>query len=204
MSGDFDRMSDSIEEERGRSKGLRHPSVTALIGLALVSPVFICLGRAMIPIVTSENFGKPMGQSIPSRPPDEANRVVHPAGFSLIFPPNWEVRVEGEDKRAGRVSGVPRNLDLRSRTPAWICSTKYGTTTRPFPDQGFRSISFQGKPAFERRETKRGDKPHFRCTLFFQRGGEWYVLVYLVTQDRDSLPPMIQAYFDTFQAAQVQ
>jgi hypothetical protein len=127
---------------------------------------------------------------------------VHPQGFSLVFPPNWEIQAAGRETGGGRITGVPGNLHLRSRTLALIYSSTYGTTARPFRDQGFRSTTFQGKPAFEAAETERGDKPHFRYTLFFRRGGEWYDLVYLVTEDRDSLPPMIWTYFNTFQVSQ--
>jgi hypothetical protein len=96
--------------------------IEAVVCIAILVPAGAFF---LYPIVTSENFGKPLGRAVPTEPPDEANRVHHPQGFSLIYPPNWEVRAEDSPI----IHGYPRSL-LPTRASAVIAASRSGRVDR--------------------------------------------------------------------------
>jgi hypothetical protein len=99
------------------------------------------------------------------------------------------------------VVAYPRML-LPSR---WSASFLVGRRPEGRPDDlaSYRPTMFQGMPAFERVTKDPGvflDRPPlFTYGLVFARGDAWYEMVYHVTHDRDSVPPMMMRYFNTFQ-----
>jgi hypothetical protein len=167
--------------------------VQAVVCIAILVPVWAFL---FFPIVTSENFGKPLGRAVPTEPPDEANRVHHPQGFSLVFPPNWEIRAEDSPI----IHGYPRSL-IPSRASTVIAASKSGRVEPPDMTD-FHPTSFQGQLAYERMSYRPGtwdDPPQFTYIMFFVRDACRYELVYSRGADPPLLPEMIRRYFATFQ-----
>jgi len=67
-------------------------------------------------ITEDTRFGS--GYSIPTTDPDETNRLIHPAGFSIVIPPEWKTESEesslsvSSGKRKERTSISVRNWPL--------------------------------------------------------------------------------------------
>ena len=195
----FDPEFDLPGKGKEKGKPRRRWFVEVLIGLVVACPFWWFLWW---PILTSPNFGKPLGRQIPTEPLDEANRVVHPQGFSIILPPGWESRTLGTPPwDAGVILAHPRQL-FPGRSGAGIALMSYGK--RELIDLSeSRPAWFQGKPAFERISTRPGvfldSPPQFHYSLAFQRAGAWYELTYSLASDRTAIPQIIQQYFNTFQ-----
>jgi hypothetical protein len=184
-------------KEKGRPK--RRRLVEALVVVGITGSFGLFLGW---PIVTSENFGKPLGRAIPSAPPDETNRVVHSQGFSIVLPPNWEPQIIGARSVSmpWEIYALPRQL-IPARGSGGISVIKYDRG-EPFDVSGYQSTLFQGMPAHERISTQPGvfldSPPRFHYALAFQRAGCWYELNYSLASEPRALPRIIQHYFDTF------
>jgi hypothetical protein len=187
---------------KGREKGKPKPRrlVGTLITLGVISPVVVFM---LSPIWGSPNFGKPHGRAIPDQPPDEANRVVNPQGFSIVFPPNWETHVE-DSKEFPVISANPRTV-IPSRWEDAALAVERWPEDRPPDLADFKPTVFQGKAAYERISTHPGTgdfpdrrPPRFIDLLAFQRNGAWYRLIYWVTDDRKTRPPIMLRYFNTF------
>jgi hypothetical protein len=191
---EFDTPGKGKVESKPRRRWLRE----CLIALVVPCPFWLLLWW---PIWTSPNYGKPLGRGIPAEPPDEANRVVHPQGFSIILPPNWEATILGASSPvAGGIMAFPRQL-FPTRS-AGIHLINYGKRS-PIDLPGYRPAMFQGKPAFEWVSTRPGvfldSPPLFHYSLAFQRAGAWYELMYSLSRDQGAIPQVVQQYFNTFQ-----
>ena len=137
------------------------------------------------------------GDDVPREPPAEAHRVVHPDGFSLVFPRNWSV--EASDAHA--LTSSPKARGSSRGTPAQIYLARLGPR-RPADAADWHRTTFQGEPALAEVHSQVSGSPRFERTLFFQRGSDWYLLRYVVGEVRQTLPWMIQRYFDTFRVEQ--
>src|SRR5688500_18486358 len=84
-----------------------------LVVVAAISsfPLFL-----LWPVLSDGTVGRPPGEPSPSTLPAEANRVAHPQGFSIVFRPNWEVKV----REGPRVVGTPRAISFGGRSAAAI------------------------------------------------------------------------------------
>jgi hypothetical protein len=144
----------------------------------------------------------PRGDPIPSQPPQEANRVHHPAGFSIVCPPRWEPHVRRT------LESFPETLILSPQTPgpyarrssALIVVNRLGTA-RPTEIEGLQPTIFQGQPAFERMQVVRtstfDDPAWSNYELVLSHGPNWYLVSYGIAEERTTLPPMIQRYLNT-------
>src|SRR5262249_19090520 len=74
----YDPAFDAPAKEKAAGKPRRRWFLEWLAVLVILAPFWLFLWW---PIRTSPNYGKPLGREIPTEPPDEANRVVHPQGF---------------------------------------------------------------------------------------------------------------------------
>ena len=167
---------------------------------ALIIVTGIVAGSLVLlwPVFNSKNWGKPLGRAVPLEPPDEANRVGHPQGFSIIYPPNWEVRVQDAPPKPS-LNGSPRSL-IPSRNHAMLLVVKHGRDV-PFDLSGFHPVEFQGEPAHEEeavRQVQYEKPPAFVYGLIFQRGGCWYEVRYYNPDQLPSLPEIIRQYLSTF------
>ena len=156
------------------------------------------------PFLTSKNLGKPLGRNVPVEPPNEANRVSHRLGFSLVYPPNWEILVT-EDQPDPSINGPPSiNGFPRTLIPSRISGIYVARLGKQRPDvSADRRTEFQGEPAYEHVSGRPGnwdDPPQFNYAIAFQRNGTWYRLLYGIGQERDTLPATVKPYFETFKA----
>jgi hypothetical protein len=137
------------------------------------------------------------------QPPAEANRVVHPGGFSIVKPGRTRAIVEhassvGDDQitilpDGGRSRYAPVLSVRRLREP---------------PDRsrlqrdGFQSGTFQGQDAFVSRGPS-GEYDSYRVTT--DRGGVWYEVALSIPRGDSaagSIPsPDWQRYLETFAPA---
>jgi hypothetical protein len=175
------------------SKRRRRIEFLVIAVCVLLVPI-ICISWLFI---TSENFGKPLGRDLPDEPPVEANRVVHPQGFSLVYPPNWDVSVS--DVVDNSINGYPRSLLPRRHSGVIYVERIEKKMPGGLSDR--RLIKFQGRTAYEQISLERGDwerPPYFGYNIIFYRNGDWYRIVYTIWQDRATLPAMILRYLETF------
>jgi hypothetical protein len=163
----------------------------------------ICLTLTTLclwPVITSKNFGKRLGKDIPTAPPDESNRVIHPDGFSIVLPPDWEVRLSSF---APAINSWPRRT-LPSRHSAGITIMRVAESQKgdSHVPPNAAGITFLGEAAFASLELKDGswpddpDRSSFR--IDFEHKGHWYWISYHIAEKRSELPKSVRLYFDTF------
>lgn len=137
------------------------------------------------------------GRYLPSRPPEEADRVHHPAGFSLIVPGDWKSLImEGEGD--GFPPAINANPGDASRYAPVINVRILG---RKDFAAAVMNATFQRQPA--REEINKGNVgdnyPMFSYSLTFERNGTPFQLSYTTFTERDSVPKEIRQYLETFQ-----
>ena len=145
----------------------------------------------------------PSGRDIPRTAPNEDNRVYNPFGFSIVSPPHWRTRVLIWDHQA---TPLPAGISMYPDGPIprrYSASMGVSMDDTPPGDLAeYSAVTFQGKPAFERRSSRpdRGfENPgQFSYTLAFERENRWYQIGFHLFTDTEQLPPEIQAYVDTF------
>jgi hypothetical protein len=166
---------------------------TVLIELAVVVLIIAFLSACLLPIV--RNSGGPAGDPIPKVAPDEAHRIYHPSGFSIVVPPDWSAPDRGSlalyPKSPGRYA---------RRSKAFLLIAPIGGR-RPEEVEGLAKTSFQGQEAFEGMEVIRhdtfDDPPWSEYRLIFRRGEDWYLVQYGIAEERTTLPDMVRRYIDT-------
>ena len=142
------------------------------------------------------------GRDIPNAMPVESNRIVHPAGFSIVNPENWKSKLV-----ASSDPFLPPGIFISPRSTR--VSRRHGASlqvTQPPKDRididGFSETEFQGQIAYKRLVTRSGsfmdDPPAMSYTLCFQRDGDWFEIRYSIYSAHDDLPDMIASYIDTF------
>lgn len=140
----------------------------------------------------------PSGELIPVAAPQEANRIVHASGLSIIVPENWEqIRDHGPDVPflwvAARVQGF-------RRLTAWITIEKQEHLSEAILS-GTARVTFQGYPAYERMEVERedtfDDPASSRYSLYVDVAGEWWLIEFVVADEIRTLPHQIKAYIDS-------
>jgi hypothetical protein len=107
-------------------------------------------------------------------PPDERNRTMHPAGYSIIMPPEWEPRI---DTKSMDAVGKDR-LHLRPiRSGYWQPEITVVRLRNPVDEkalkeqQQFKDGDFQGAHALI---FDRAMKKYWVYKAVFPRGGEWF------------------------------
>jgi hypothetical protein len=143
------------------------------------------------------------GRDIPSEPPSESNRIVHPNGFSIINPENWKSKlVLASDPYLPPTIAISPSSTRVTRRYGASLSVKQLPNDR-VDLEGFQESEFQGQPAHERVATRDGsfmdDPPAMSYALCFQRDGDWFEIRYSIYDAYDDLPDMIEAYINTFQ-----
>ncbi len=137
------------------------------------------------------------------QPPAEANRVLHPAGFSIVKPGRtratvWTASSVGDDQitilpDGGRSRYTPGLYVSRLREPPDLARLKR---------DGFQAGSFQGQPAFVY-NGRSGEYHAYR--VMTNRGGEWYEVALSIPRGESSpalIPsPEWQRYLQTFKPA---
>ena len=141
----------------------------------------------------------PHGEKYPSTAPDEANRVTHPTGFSIILPPNWD-NLSSEDRTSPFLRIAARGASgrrLKSVIAIWKCD--------PEPDQQTldrcKTLRFQDSPAYEicrvERKDTFDDPASSSYDLYIQRQDGWWHVNYMVADEINVLPNSIRQYVET-------
>jgi hypothetical protein len=140
----------------------------------------------------------PHGELVPTAAPEEANRIVHATGLSIVAPKNWDqIRDEGPDVPFLCVAarGIPGG-----RLTSFIT---IHSTERPGETllSGATRVSFQGFPAYERMAIDRAstfdDPARSTYSLYVDAAGDWWAITWVVADAVRELPPEIKKYIDT-------
>jgi hypothetical protein len=166
------------------SRAFRQGAVGAAIGIVIGA----CLAW---PIISQGRAGP----RVPSKPPDERNRYVHPCGIAIVVPDGWEVGLAPSD--------MP-HLTIWPHSPL-PSRGRAGINIRLLDDKpdsiDFVKTSFQGTPAFEKmrivRKWSHDDKALSDYTLFVERDNKWWEVSYYIDEERTELPAMIRQYLNT-------
>jgi hypothetical protein len=138
----------------------------------------------------------PVGKAIPEMPPDEGDRVRHPLGFSMVVPPGWIHHTVGWQG----VGEIRMFTHTNKRKHSDISITFVGHDA-PVQLKGLRRTRFLGQEAYDRMVVLRpwtfDDGAWSQYTLYFRRGGDWYGVTYHMSEERTTVPPMIQRYLNT-------
>lgn len=130
--------------------------------------------------------------------PDEAARVRHPAGFSIVAPLNWINDLRPQRLVDGRITDAIKMIPERVHTKeTTFLVQKIGTEPMDDPFPGFVDGTFQNQPA-RIFDGKRGDQ--YGYVAIFRRDGIWYSLS-LSTPDKPATKiadGYWMAFFDTF------
>ena len=118
------------------------------VELAVVALICCPLTCCLWPIVRDSSG--PAGDPIPRQSPNEANRLHHPAGFSIVVPPNWGSHV------TNRLESCPAVLFMAPlsagryarRSKALIVVSCIGNS-RPSDLEGLQKTVFLGQEAYE-------------------------------------------------------
>lgn len=166
----------------------------------VIVAVILCGLVAMLyPVVQrTRNPNGPHGEIYPSVAPNEANRITHQTGLSIILPENWD-----------DLSGTSPILRIACRgTPLQRLSSVITISQRnPKPDQQtlarYKAIQFQGYPAYEMCSTERKDFLDDPATssydLLIQREDVWWHVNYMVADEMSVLPNSIRQYIETIE-----
>ena len=145
----------------------------------------------------------PIGRPIPQAPPSEANRVIHPDGFSIVKPPDWHASVGPEVDPPYLWQSYSAWISLSAgdfRYPDTIGAyrRKVPGDIRSFPVNS----TFQDEPAYRRisQVTKGVEWPYFDLELVFERQGQVFEIHYRrrANPPPSQISPEIWRYLETF------
>ena len=107
--------------------------------------------------------------------PDEANRVRHPAGFSIIQPADWDltVTVQSATVPTATLWAMPKKAEGRGGG-LWAIKFASKPTIVTTGKRAMHEGQFMGQPAWVLEDTKH-QKLWVRSYIF-ERDGEWYQL----------------------------
>lgn len=170
-----------------------------LVEFSVVVLVLVVLIALLYPAVQYDRNPKgPHGRMLPLEPPDEANRVAHVSGISIVAPKNW-------DQVRERGPGWPSlTIAARGRPRARLKSI-ISIEETDLPDAAVLEratpLTFQGLPAYEHMEIVRKDtfdvpaRSHYE--LYIKAPDRWWHVDFGVAATISSLPPSIRQYIDT-------
>lgn len=164
--------------------------------VVLAIPIFLAL--ILYPAVQKARNPKgPPGKRIPTELPVEANRVRHPAGLSIIAPPNW-------DQMRELVPDEPALFIAARGMPGRRLTSLISIERCDQPElAGFKQIEFRGDTAFEQTTIDRHDtfddpaSSHY--DLYIDRGDQWWHVTFRTAAEMQELPPAIRAYIETIE-----
>lgn len=187
----------------------------------------VCVGVIGVMAIATWLLTRPTGINLPPTRQASAVRVEHPLGYSMVFPAEWRVRFnKNQSGASGPISAVSTKPAIPGTIPSQMLllpnfsaeNGVWGTATR-------QRTSFQGKPAdkyvgeysvvglsfienlkFAYRSrafvwSRKGVITFWAIT--FERHGRDFCLFCCVPGrashgDRNTIPPEIMSYFETF------
>lgn len=162
--------------------------IIGIIGGSVIAGFFIW----GIPILEQLRPEGPHGEMIPAEPPQEANRVFHANGLSIIAPKNWNQPMERASSLVIAARGTPGR---RLRSAIFVNPTAPPNLTE------FTTTTLNGLPAYEKMEVMRedtfDDPASSRYQLYVDDSGQWWNVTFLVQDSIRTLPAGIRQYIDT-------
>jgi len=170
--------------------------------LVIVLTIIGGLSAILYPVIQSiRNSRGPDGDVYPTAAPNEANRVTHPTGLSIVAPVNWDQTHDmGPATQYLQIAarGTPGRR-LRAVIAVWRCDPEPNQQTISHCKQ----LQFQGVPAYEicqvRREDTFDDPASSSYDLYVERKGVWWQVNFLVADKMALLPNSIRQYINTIQ-----
>lgn len=164
--------------------------------VVLVVPIILAL--ILYPAVQQARNPKgPPGQRIPTELPVEANLVRHPAGLSIIAPPNW-------DQMREFVPDEPALFLAARGMPGRRLTSLISIERCPQPAlAGLKKIDFHGDTAYEQTMIDRhhtlDDPASSHYDLYVDRGDQWWHVTFRTAGEMTELPLAIRAYIETIE-----
>jgi len=161
--------------------------------------ILVCAVVVLLALLSPLLLGIPSGALwLPKTLPDEAARVVHPKGFSIIPPPGWVVKV-GSD----HINLQPGSKGMRYTPGLSIVAHK--SDTAPELSQ-FHEAVFSEIKAYEMTlpTSGNGDVPYLRYHVFLRHEEYWYEVFYVLPNgsfDKPAyleVPDMMMRYIRSF------
>lgn len=141
---------------------MRQKGMARTIGLALVALVIV-------------GFGLFIATRPPVPWPAEARRVVHPAGFSIVGPPDWDHFLSfATDGKPDAVRFLPKKT-VSGMGSILVTKVAVPVTPDELARKKYGTLTFQNQPAYTNTDENRFTRDHSRSFLF-QRDGVWYDL----------------------------
>jgi hypothetical protein len=161
----------------------------------LVIVALLCAGVSSCLWSVLRDARGPTGDPIPKQPPDEANRVHSPLGFSMVVPPDWNARITGS------LFMAPMSPGRYARRSKALIDVSYLGHETPSEVALSRKTRFLGEAAYEGMEVVRpwtfDDGAWSEYTLYARRGADWYEIRYGIAEERTTLPAMVRRYLNT-------
>lgn len=167
-----------------------------VIVLAIIAGLFALLYPA---VQNARNAKGPHGETYPSTAPNEASRVTHPTGISIVLPVNWD--------NLSSTDPISTTLRIAARgTPGRRLKSVIAISQcHPEPDQQTldrcTKLRFQDSPAYEICRVERNDSfddpARSSYDLYIQRQDGWWCVNYLVADEINVLPNSIRQYIET-------
>lgn len=171
------------------------PAIEWLVVAVIIGGLFAVVYPA---VQNLRDLKGPHGETIPSQPPSEVNRLAHPTGISIVAPINWDqIRDQGPDVPflciAARGGSGRR---LKSWITIQVCSEPDAPQIAKF-----RKVTFQGHPAYEamtiNREDTFDDRGLSTWQLYWRRQDKWWNVTFCIADEMTVLPDQIRAYVNT-------
>lgn len=164
-----------------------------LAAIVLIIGVLIAL---LLPAVAQQRHPNgPWGRMIPNEPPDEANRIAHSSGLSIIAPENWDRAEFGP----GEIF-VGIHARGKGRIRSQITIYKAEPSNTQFLN-GAREFEFQGYPACEKtvveRESSFDDPAYSSHSIYVNQNENWWSIELLIQKRLDGLPEEFRPYLKT-------
>ncbi|TWU44431.1 hypothetical protein [Rubripirellula reticaptiva] len=142
------------------------------------------------------------GRDVPTTPPRESRRVMHPLGFSIVSPTNWDsqIRVKPIGIVGPGIYMSPRTIGPPRRYSAALSVSVCDDRERLRDQHEMTADTVAGFPAFSRIVTADvGDGvPSFAYTAFLKSRDTWYVVRYNLSSDSAVLPGSVRDYIASF------
>ena len=168
--------------------------------LGVVMMVIGVLVAVLYPAVQrARNPNGPHGEVYPTASPDEANRISHPSGVSIIAPLNWE-QMPGLGAETPYVEIAARGTPRR-RLRSIITVSKCGAEPSQSLLDACEQTQFQQLKAFETcqvlRDSTFDDPASSRFDLYVKQSDVWWQISVLVADRMPVLPGALRQYVET-------
>jgi hypothetical protein len=193
---------------------------TKFFGIAVCLLLVAGCGQGVIKAGAAAKAANPFEHQLPKQPPDEKYRVVHPVGYSMVYPPGWKTQsqhftsgyfIDGlntdnrvdafgtEDFNKPSMHIIRFSAEGKQAVQMQLAhGIGYfsGTTKIQFQDQpawsGFDPGRLPARPALKNlANDSRGGYPYLTQKLIIERNGDWFLLTFQIRNIQKNRGPFI-------------